>query len=149
MASGSVDEAQNWQELTSSERSSYLSEYNAAGISLIVSGFGSTETPTSSGYDAVTTANTMAAWVIEYGLLGIDVDYEVLYRFFFSWRCDSNLWARLDQDFTAFNSGDGSAETWLISYTQQLRTQLPQGEYILTHARESSFVASSSARSDM
>ncbi|KAH0832271.1 hypothetical protein J3R83DRAFT_13264 [Lanmaoa asiatica] len=116
LASSSVDEAQNWQGLTASQRSSYLSEYNAAGISLIVSAFGSTETPTSSGLDPVTTANTMAAWVITYGVQGIDVDYE---------------------DFTAFNSGGGSAETWLISYTQQLRTQLPQGQYILSHARES------------
>jgi chitinase len=45
---------------------------------LLVSGFGSTETPTSSGVNAVTAANTMAAWVIEYGVNGIDVDYEVL-----------------------------------------------------------------------
>ncbi|KAG9310473.1 glycoside hydrolase family 18 protein [Chiua virens] len=120
LASGSVDEAQNWQELTASQRSSYLSEYSAAGISLIVSAFGSTETPTSSGYNAVMTANTMAAWVTEYGVNGIDVDYEV----------------KSLRDFTAFNSGGGDAETWLISFTQQLRAQLPQGEYILTHARE-------------
>lgn len=78
LASGAVDEAQNWEELTASEQASYLSEYDAAGISLIVSAFGSTETPTSSGYNAITTANTMAAWVIQYGLKGIDVDYEVL-----------------------------------------------------------------------
>ena len=39
------------------------------------------------------------------------------------------------QDFTAFNSGKGSAEAWLISYTKQLRTKLPQGQYILSHAR--------------
>jgi chitinase len=78
LASGSVDEAQNWQELTASQRTTYVQEYNAAGISLLVSGFGSTETPTSSGVNAVTAANTMAAWVIEYGVNGIDVDYEVL-----------------------------------------------------------------------
>ncbi|KAF8133350.1 glycoside hydrolase family 18 protein [Boletus edulis] len=113
LSSGAVDEAENWEEQTASARSSYLSEYNAAGISLIVSAFGSTETPTTSGLDPVTTANTMAAWVIEYGIQGIDVDYE---------------------DFTAFDSGNGTAETWLITFTQQLRTQLPQGEYILTHA---------------
>ena len=77
MASGSVDEAQNWQELTASQRSQYVQEYNAAGISLIVSAFGSTETPTSSGVDAVAAADTMAAWVIQYGVNGIDVDYEV------------------------------------------------------------------------
>lgn len=39
------------------------------------------------------------------------------------------------KDFTAFNSGNGTAESWLISYTQQLRKQLPQGQYILSHAR--------------
>ena len=78
LASGAVDQAQNWQELTASQRTTYVQEYNAAGISLVVSGFGSTETPTSSGVDAVTTANTMAAWVIQYGVNGIDVDYEVL-----------------------------------------------------------------------
>ncbi|KAG8214866.1 hypothetical protein J3R82DRAFT_10033 [Butyriboletus roseoflavus] len=83
MASGAVDQAQNWEGLTSSQRSTYLSEYKAAGISLIVSAFGSTETPTSSGYDAVATANTMASWVIEYGFQGIDVDYEVLPVYFF------------------------------------------------------------------
>ena len=78
MASGAVDQAQNWQGLTASQRSTYLSEYNAAGISLIVAAFGSTDTPTSSGLDAVTTANTMATWVTQYGMQGIDIDYEVL-----------------------------------------------------------------------
>ena len=78
MTSGAADQAQNWQELTASQRASYVQEYNAAGISLIVSAFGSTETPTSSGVDPTSTANTMANWVITYGANGIDVDYEVL-----------------------------------------------------------------------
>ncbi|KAG1734932.1 glycoside hydrolase family 18 protein [Suillus paluster] len=106
-AYGAADQAQEWAALTASQRSSILSEYNAAGISLIVSLFGSTETPTSSGYDPIGTANTMAAWVIQYGLQG---------------------------DFAAFNGGTGSAEQWLGNFTTQLRTQLPQGQYILTHA---------------
>ena len=71
---GAVDEAENWEELTASERSSYLSEYNAAEISLIVSAFGSTETPTSSGLDR----GHHGRLVIEYGVQGIDVDYEAL-----------------------------------------------------------------------
>lgn len=112
-AYGAADQAQEWAALTASQRSSILSEYEAAGISLIVSLFGSTETPTSSGYDPIGTANTMAAWVIQYGLQGVDVDYE---------------------DFAAFNGGTGSAEQWLGNFTTQLRTQLPQGQYILTHA---------------
>ena len=41
----------------------------------------------------------------------------------------------ISQDFTAFNSQGGTAETWLINYTKQLRTKLPQGQYILSHAR--------------
>ncbi|KAG1869320.1 glycoside hydrolase family 18 protein [Suillus tomentosus] len=112
---GAADQAQEWEELTAAQRSSILSEYDAAGISLIVSLFGSTETPTSSGYDPIDTANTMAAWVIEYGLQGVDIDYE---------------------DFAAFDAGTGAAEQWLGNFTTQLRTQLPQGQYILTHARE-------------
>lgn len=44
---------------------------------------------------------------------GIDVDYE---------------------DTTSFNGGTGDGETWLINFTTQLRTLLPQGTYILTHA---------------
>jgi len=32
------------------------------------------------------------------------------------------------------NKGDGSAEAWLITFTNQLRSNLPQGEFILTHA---------------
>lgn len=110
---GAADQAQEWEELTVDQRSSILAEYEAAGISLIVSLFGSTETPTSSGYDPIDTANTMAAWVIEYGLQGVDIDYE---------------------DFAAFDAGTGAAEQWLGNFTTQLRTQLPQGQYILTHA---------------
>lgn len=77
MTSGAADMALGWQELTDSERTSYLQEYNAAGISLIVSAFGSTDAPTSSGADPATVANNLASWVLEYGLQGVDVDYEV------------------------------------------------------------------------
>ncbi|KAK0467057.1 glycoside hydrolase family 18 protein [Desarmillaria tabescens] len=108
---GAWDKAAEWTTLTSSERSAIKAEYAAAGISLIVSVFGSTDIPTTTGADPVATANTMAAWVIEYDLDGIDVDYE---------------------DFAAMNSG--VAEAWLTSFTTQLRVHLPQGSYILTHA---------------
>jgi len=32
------------------------------------------------------------------------------------------------------DKGDGSAEEWLITFTRQLRGNLPQGEFIVTHA---------------
>ncbi|PSR90582.1 hypothetical protein PHLCEN_2v4875 [Hermanssonia centrifuga] len=110
---GAWDKAEEWTTLTASERTTVKSQYAAAGISLVVSVFGSTDVPTTTGADPIGTANTMAAWVKQYDLDGIDVDYE---------------------DFGAFDSGTGSAENWLISFTQQLRTQLPVGQYILTHA---------------
>ena len=69
--------AEGWVELSASDRTSYLQEYNAAGISLMVSAFGATDTPTSSGADSVTVANNLASWVIEYGVQGVDIDYEV------------------------------------------------------------------------
>ena len=57
----------------------------------------------------------MAKWIIANDLDGIDVDYE---------------------DFDAINAQDGKAEQWLITFTKTLRQQLPQGKYILTHARK-------------
>ena len=116
MATGSsVDQAQNWQELTAAQRTSIKQQYNDAGISLIVSLFGSTETPTSAGVDPTDAANTIATWVKTYDVDGVDVDYE---------------------DFNAMNAQDGSAENWLTTFTKALRAQLPQGQYILTHARK-------------
>jgi len=106
------DNAGTWAGLTADQRTTIKNEYSAAGVRLIVSAFGSTSTPTSSGEDAIGTADSLAAWVKQYDLDGADVDYE---------------------DFNAFNGGTGSAETWLISFTNELRKQLPE-PYIITHA---------------
>ncbi|KAL0576275.1 hypothetical protein V5O48_005719 [Marasmius crinis-equi] len=105
--------AEEWTWLTAAERATIISQYHAAGINLIVSLFGATDAPTSTGADPIATANTMAAWVKQFGLDGVDVDYE---------------------DFNAMNAGDGRAEKWLADFTRQLRVQLPQGSFILTHA---------------
>ncbi|PPR08139.1 hypothetical protein CVT24_012353 [Panaeolus cyanescens] len=102
---GAWDKAYEWTTLTNAQRSSIKSQYAAAGIKLLVSAFGSTDVPTTVKADPIATANTMAAWVIKYGLDGIDVDYE---------------------DINAFYAGDGRAE--------QLRVKLPQGKYLLSHA---------------
>ena len=70
-------QAAEWTQLNATQRATIKAQYNAAGIKLVVSLFGSTDAPTSSGADPIATANTMAAWVIQYGLDGVDVDYEV------------------------------------------------------------------------
>ncbi|KAF5383681.1 hypothetical protein D9615_003641 [Tricholomella constricta] len=106
-----IVQAYTWTTLTAAQRSTIKSQYAAAGIKLIVSAFGATDVPTTTNADPVATANTFAAWVKQYSLDGIDVDYE---------------------DFGAFQAG--TAEAWLVSFTKQLRVQLPQGSYIVTHA---------------
>lgn len=72
LASGSADQAQEWTLIDAATRSATKSSYSAAGVNILVSAFGSTENPTSSGYGAAATANTMAAWVKTYTLDGIE-----------------------------------------------------------------------------
>lgn len=74
---GAWDKAEEWTQLTAAERTSIKQQYSDAGIKLIVSVFGSTDVPTSTRADPIATANTFAAWVKQYDLDGIDVDYEV------------------------------------------------------------------------
>ncbi|KAI0741570.1 glycoside hydrolase family 18 protein [Daedaleopsis nitida] len=113
MVIGPQDKALEWTQLTDADRASIKSQYNDAGVSLMVSAFGANDQPTTAGADPTQTANTMAAWVKQFKLDGLDVDYE---------------------DFTAMDKGDGSAEAWLATFTKQIRTQLPQGQFILSHA---------------
>ena len=77
IANKPVDQAATWASLDSSTRSSLKSQYEAAGIKVLVSAFGSTETPTTDKTDPVATATKMAQWVKEFGFDGLDVDYEV------------------------------------------------------------------------
>jgi chitinase len=76
---GAADVAASWTQLSSSQRSSIISSYHGAGITLMVSSFGATDVPT--GADPTSTANTHAAWVKQWGMDGIDVDYEVCNSF--------------------------------------------------------------------
>ncbi|KAI1790906.1 chitinase [Ganoderma leucocontextum] len=110
---GAVDQAANYAGLSAAKKKAKKAEYHKAGIKIMVSAFGSTDTPTTSGANAVKTANTMAKFVKSHGLDGLDVDYE---------------------DLAAMNKGDGKAEKWVTSFTQTLRKTLPKGKYILTHA---------------
>ncbi|EIW78962.1 glycoside hydrolase family 18 protein [Coniophora puteana RWD-64-598 SS2] len=110
-----VDEALEWQDLDAATRNSTLSTYSAAGIKTVVSAFGADYFPTSGSpeLDPTQTADELAAWVIQYGFDGVDIDYE---------------------DYTAMNKKDGSAEQWLITFTTELRNKLPASDYFITHA---------------
>ncbi|KAF8577414.1 glycoside hydrolase family 18 protein [Ramaria rubella] len=111
LVSGPADQAEEWVEIGASTRSSIKTAYNNAGIKLMVSAFGSTDAPTSTSQNPTTLAQTMAAWVKEYDLDGIDVDYE---------------------DFNAVSAG--TAASWLVTFTTVLRQNLPEGQYLITHA---------------
>ncbi|KAJ7230292.1 glycoside hydrolase family 18 protein [Mycena pura] len=106
------DNAAVWAELDAGTRASIKAEYAAAGISLIVSAYGSGPVPTSGGDDPTAAANFIANYVKTNDLDGVDVDYE---------------------DFGALETA-GTAVAWLSTFTRALRAQLPQGQFILTHA---------------
>ncbi|KAG6868953.1 hypothetical protein C0993_007167 [Termitomyces sp. T159_Od127] len=77
LVEGAFDQAEEWTTLTATQRTTIKSQYAAAGIKLIVSVFGATDAPTSTGADPVATANTFAAFVKQFDLDGVDVDYEL------------------------------------------------------------------------
>ncbi|KAJ7504342.1 glycoside hydrolase family 18 protein [Mycena galericulata] len=113
LVEGPWDKVYEWTTLTAAQRTAVKAQYAAAGVKVMISAFGSSDQPTTSNINPVTMATTIANFVVEYDLDGVDVDYE---------------------DFPAFDGGTGSGENWLISFTTQLRTILPQGQYIITHA---------------
>jgi hypothetical protein len=88
--------------------------YSSHGIKLMVSAFGSTQTPTSSGFDPKISATQLASFVTAYNLDGVDIDWE---------------------DTAAFQSGTG--EAWLITFTTTLRQLLPSA--IITHAPQAPY----------
>ena len=63
LSSGPSDNALQWTTLTDAQRASIKADYAAAGISLVVSAFGSTDLPTSSQRDPTATAQAAAAFV--------------------------------------------------------------------------------------
>ncbi|TFK92139.1 glycoside hydrolase family 18 protein [Polyporus arcularius HHB13444] len=115
LSDGPHDQAQNWASLDATTRQGIKQKYNAAGVSVVVSAFGETELPTTAGLDPTTLANQMSQFVLNTDLDGIDVDWEE---------------TALVLDTTKLGVG----EQWLATFTQALRTQLPQGQFILSHA---------------
>lgn len=107
---GIADVASDFVAMDNSSRAALKAKYVAAGVKLMVSVFGSEDTPTTSGASATDIADQVAAFVIEYDLDGADVDYE---------------------DFDAMDAGTG--EQWVINLTKELRAKLPS-PYIISHA---------------
>ncbi|ORY50408.1 glycoside hydrolase [Rhizoclosmatium globosum] len=113
---GPWDVLRGWTQLDPDTRQSYLDAYHKAGKIVLVSAFGATEWPTRDGIDPITSANRIADFVIQFGLDGVDVDYE---------------------DSDAFNAG--TAEQWLITYTKTLRLRLPASRYTISHAPQAPY----------
>ncbi|KAI1785587.1 chitinase [Ganoderma leucocontextum] len=107
---GAHDQALNWANLLAPRRQQLKAQYNDAGISFLVTAFGAVDLPTTNGWDPTATADTMAQFVLNKNL---DGDYE-------------ELQLKL--------SKPGAGEAWVSTLTQALRTHLPKGQSILTHA---------------
>ncbi|KAJ7869379.1 glycoside hydrolase family 18 protein [Mycena leptocephala] len=97
---------QTWAGMNAAQRQ----EYKDAGITVLVSLFGATPTPTTSNWNPTDTANIAATWIKANGVDGADVDYE---------------------DTLAMSAGKG--EAWVITFTTELRKQLGE-KFIITHA---------------
>lgn len=86
-SSGPVDVALIWSEpLTYLGPTSYGSTtdevqkalkkiYNDNGVKIMISAFGSTEHPTTAGYDPIECAKDLAQFVLDNNLDGVDVDW--------------------------------------------------------------------------
>lgn len=90
--------------------------FTDAGTKLLVSAFGATQTPTTSGFSVTDCATQLANFVIANQYDGVDIDWE---------------------DTKAFNAA-GDGENWLISFTTLLRSLLPAGS-IITHAPQAPY----------
>ncbi|KAI0713897.1 glycoside hydrolase [Earliella scabrosa] len=113
LSTGPFDQAKAWQDVDPARRKQLKQQYNEAGVSLVVSAFGATDLPTTNEFDPVQLANTMAQYVLETDMDGIDVDWE---------------------EITLVREQPGVGEQWLATFTRTLRSQLPKGQFILSHA---------------
>ncbi|GJJ10262.1 hypothetical protein Clacol_004488 [Clathrus columnatus] len=108
---GPFDLAEMWASLTAAQRSTMRANYKAVGVdTILVSAFGSTDIPTTTGVNPTTMAQKLAQFVSDFGLDGVDVDYE---------------------DFNAVQAG--TAVAWLVTLTTELRSLMGPNK-ILTHA---------------
>lgn len=100
---------------TSSQiRASIKQLYNNNGIKLMVSAFGATQAPTTSGVNPTSCALNLADFVKNNNLDGVDIDWEDTY---------------------AFQVRTG--QQWLITFTTVLRANLPNA--IITHAPQAPY----------
>ena len=88
--------------------------YNAAGIKILVSAFGDSEFPTSSGEDPTTCGTKFGQFILDNNFDGGDVDWE---------------------DNQAMNRGTG--EQWLIDFTIAVRKVIPN--HILSHCPQAPY----------
>jgi chitinase len=99
-------------------------KYADAGVRLLVSAFGATENPTSSGYNATDCGIELAKFVNDNNLDGVDIDWE---------------------DTPAFQKGDSSGEDWLVNITKTLRANL-KSDAIITHAPQAPYFTTNTSK---
>jgi len=104
-----------WGSSTKAVQAAWLERYHGKGIKVLISAFGATEFPTSSGVDPVKCGTDLANFVKLNQLDGVDLDWE---------------------DNSAMEAGTG--EAWLIAITKTLRQLLPK-PYIITHAPQAPY----------
>jgi chitinase len=106
-----------WGSSNQAVQQAWVQRYHSAGIKIMVSAFGATEFPTSAGVDPVACGTSLANFVKQNNLDGVDLDWE---------------------DNSAMEAGTG--EQWLITITKTLRNLLPKSQgYIISHAPQAPY----------
>eukprot|EP00484_Ammonia_sp_Unknown_P001358 CAMPEP_0197022432 /NCGR_PEP_ID=MMETSP1384-20130603/3314_1 /TAXON_ID=29189 /ORGANISM="Ammonia sp." /LENGTH=570 /DNA_ID=CAMNT_0042450477 /DNA_START=78 /DNA_END=1790 /DNA_ORIENTATION=+ len=114
-------------------RASIKALYASAGVKLILSVFGGTDHPMTSGQFPESTLlssgglrDKIAAFVTDYDFDGVDIDFEE----------------------TSYFQGTGSAVSWLCTLTNGLRASLGSSK-IITHAPQAPYMGASSGNSNI
>jgi hypothetical protein len=70
---GPIDQLFTFTKLDADTHHSVISDYHSNGISFVVSGFGDSDAPTTNGDEPIATANTIADFVMTYGVRSHDL----------------------------------------------------------------------------
>lgn len=73
MSKQRADNAQSWESMDAATRQKLKDGMTANGAKLMISAFGATEFPTTGGVDPAGAAQSLAQWVKDYGMDGVDV----------------------------------------------------------------------------
>lgn len=130
--SGATAASQAWAGFTADQRSTIVNAYHSAGIAIMVSAFGDDDLVITNKKDPVATADSLATFVKDNNLDGVDIDLEGGFASFPNSQRVAHT--SLSSDFAPLKTGGDQtyALDWLTKFHNELRTQLPSDTYAIS-----------------